>query len=169
MYDSGDFIEWLEGIVPIKIIMPSGGQQPSLPYATLVMIVSNQGDIYERGVETIGNSEVITSSRHTQFSLTVISKPSNRDAENRAQQIFNLLKTQVALDWFRARGEAIKIAGQPRARYLIEDDFNEKRIGFDIEIRDVVEVTDTSKEFMETVTIHNTNNFIDDIVQSEES
>lgn len=182
MYDIGDFIEYLADeltlmSIVLPIIRPGVKQRPNFPYLSIAYILSDQRDIYQIGVDhssfDITNNvinEVITVPRRSQFSLTVIGEPNKLEAETNAQTLLDLIKSQATLDWFRGRGERILITRQLEPRYVIEDNFNEERVGFDIEIRDLHEITPSvGKETIDTVTMTDTSGKVDTITVMQES
>ncbi len=165
MYDIGDLIEKLEEITTIKFIQPTKGQRYAMPYVSIVPILSNQGDVYQKVTHqgVIGPSTFIEETRwprYTAFSVTAISEPDDQvsDVDTSslapyiAQTVFNKFKTQVMFDFFRSRQESFRIVVQPQARFLVEDDWNEERWGFDIMIGDTVTITE-DKEYIDTLTL----------------
>jgi hypothetical protein len=168
-YDIGAFITFLQTYIPVTFYLPTKAIRPEYPSATIVPITSNQDDIYQRGedINDDGDKE-ITFPRYSLFSITFLGKPDTGSAGLYAQQCFNLLKKQATDDFFSGRNEGIRLLSSPEPRFFVEDNFNEERVGFDIEICDVVTLVD-SVESIEQVVVKSTDDKMDDIVVDKES
>lgn len=168
-YNIGPFITFVQTYIPVTFFLPTKAIRPEYPCASIVPITSNQDDIYQRGedLDDDGNKE-ITFPRYSLFSITFLGKPDTGSAEDFAQRCFNLLKKQATDDFFSSRNEGIKLLSSPEPRFFTEDNFNEERVGFDIEISDVVTLVDTV-ESIEQVIVKSADDKMDDIIVDKES
>lgn len=171
MYDPGEFIAFLQSNLELDsetsfpIIIP-GGDRPQFPYATVLFISAQLSDIYQAGKELVedsgGEKEVIEKNRNSIFSINVIDGPYGT-AHTRAQEIHDLLFRQRTRDFFKGRGEAIQIIGDPQNRYVVEDDFDEQRVGFDILIKDLIRIDELDKDFIANLTVIDTSGKVGDV------
>lgn len=169
MFDPGDLIEFMKTELGLEIIRPSGTTRPELPYYTLVDILGEQPEIHQHGTTINDGVQVIQLWRRTQFSLTAIGTVNTTDAADKAQAAYNLMHTQIMTDFLSQNGLVLRISGMPKPRYILQDNFNEARWGFDIEIGDIVNIGETEKETIEEVVITNTDNFIEPITVEQGS
>lgn len=167
MLDAGAFADFIETQLTTKVRQPNSRNRPTFPYISMVGLVSNQQQPHMRGrvivSDSSGDSEEIFKPRHSQFSMTAIGDPDTTEAEDLAQSLHDLLDKQATEDFLAARKEALLIVGEPAARFIVEDNFNEARWGFDIEIRDTRKVIEISKDVIDTVKVSDTSSKVPDI------
>lgn len=170
MYNIDDFLTYLESITVYTYMLPTREIRENFPYVSVVPIVSNIDDIYQQVVHknSIDNTnkniqEFIDSRDLSQFSFTAIDTFDNDNALDIANGLQALFRKQIIKDWFQARSEAIRILSPVTPRFVIEDDFDEARFGFDIQITSRIS-TEQDKEFIDSLTISDSGDKIADII-----
>jgi hypothetical protein len=164
VFSVGPFCDWLNEQMQIPVFIPTGHPRKEFPHITVVSIVSNHPKTHQVGRHQIDDETTeISFPDRTQFSLTVVDDSANGVAETKCNELRNLLYSQVRKDWFAEQGLVFRMISFPKPRFLTHDDFSEERVGFDIEIGEVVKIVDEVAA-VDEVTITDTGGKIDEII-----